>query len=612
MAYSAAPTLPYVWDDHILIQSLGGVDADPGTRLAEAWGPFLGIYFRPLTLTGLALELGSGVLAPVASHCINVGLFLLTCLALMAWLWAEQLRSGAVHLAGAVFATLPIASEAVLWTSARGDLLVVLFAALALRQTALRFPLRLDEGGPLPEDGRKGLLAMALVVALALASKETGVAVAAAVVLRAQWPTFLGQGRPGGRQLWSSVPVLLALGFFTLRWWLLPEPRPPELVAPVGTERLVLVLGTVGTIAANTLWPFSPDLALGSRAVPGPGDVSPLLGAFSILALIVVAFLGRLGSARRLGLAAALYGVFLIPSSNLLPLEIASRTADRYLLLPWLGLALALAVGLDTARGTGRPARLPGILAVGCVAVALSGAFSTWQRTGDWATEESFLRTLHAEADSGNGQPALVYGSWLAAEERCASAQPVLEEAAGLLREEGRPRSEAQARATLSDCLVVLGLSAAAASEAREAAFLDPSLPGAQARILRALRSAGRFDAAIQEAELSLRLFPGDAEIAAEMSRSLAAQLRFSESSRALVEAGRRAGIEAPPALISRLAEAEGQAAMAQARIDAGELRGYEDLAKLADTWGNPELASELRLTMASQVLPEEPQLLED
>jgi len=602
LAYSGALSVPYLWDDHLLLQGLGGFDSSLGDRLRAAWKPFLGVYYRPLPLTLIALEMAAGDFAPFVTHGIGLGLFLGIVLALMAWLRAEQFSWRAAVLSGAVFGTLPLATEAVLWTSARGDLLVVLFGLGALRVTALRFPLQLERGAPSAPDEGNTVLAMAGLVLLALLSKESGLAVAGAVVLRSSWPTFVGQGRLGGRALWALLPLLLAALFFFVRAQLLPELAPPELAAPEGAERLVLVFTTLATMLGQLLWPFVPDLAIGSRAVSVAGDSTPLLGIAAVLGLLALAWGARIGNIKRMGLAAALLGLFLLPASNLIPIEIASLTADRYLVLPALAVAMLLCCALDAPWQAARGGRLSEVLGLACVALALGGSLGTWNRVYDWQEEERFLRTLYADADSGNGQPALVLGAWLVTQERCEEALPLLNEAVLLLAEEGRERSEAQARGGLADCLPVLGRSTQAVKEARRAAILDPSYPGAQERILRTMRLAGQLEEAIREGELALRLFPRDPSVAAELSRSLASELEFEAALSAFAEARRRAGLEGDSGLAERMSTAKEAADAASRRISSGDLDGYEDLARLAEEWGNPTRAAELRALRALQV----------
>jgi tetratricopeptide (TPR) repeat protein len=594
--------VPYVWDDHLLIAGLGHPESSLGGRLHAAWGPFLGIYFRPLTLSLLALELEAGAFAPLLSHSVSLGLFLASVLAFISWLKMEQVTHRSAVLVGAVFATLPLATEAVLWTSARGDLTVLLFGLLALRKTAQRFPLRLWEGVAPKSIGEVGVRDVLLFVVLALLSKETGVAVAVAVALRAQWPTFVEQGRPGGRPVWTVLPLALAGLFLLVRAQVLPELPPPEMTAPEGMERVLLVLGTLATMVQHIVWPFVSDLAIGTRGVPVVGDSSPLLGFMVVLLCGTLVVASRFGFVFRTGLAGGLFLVLLLPFSHILPIEIATRTADRYLLLPWVAAGLMLAVGLDAARrrfssdlGSAR------ILEIAFVLVAVFGALTTWARVQDWQTEERFLRALHADAEEGNGQPALVLGSWLTRQGRCDEAVPLLLEAGTLLSLEGRNKSEAQARAGLADCLPLQGEAEGGLREARRAATLDPGGSGAHARIVRAIRLTGRLDEAAREGELAVQLFPEDGAVAAELSRVMAAQLRF-ERARELLRTARVAvGLEGSSALMDEMAAAEQQVENAQERISRGEREGFEDLAKLAERWGNPVRAAELRVTSDEQ-----------
>ena len=174
LVYGASLGFPYVWDDHHLIAGLGGPQAALGERLAAAIGPFLDVYFRPLTLSMIALELEAGSRASVVSHAVSVALFGMLVIGLVRWLKAEQISWPTAGLVGLVFATLPLATEAVLWVSARGDLLVAVFGVFALRETALRFPIRVDGAGEaLRADGGRPVLLGVLVLG-ALLSKESG------------------------------------------------------------------------------------------------------------------------------------------------------------------------------------------------------------------------------------------------------------------------------------------------------------------------------------------------------------------------------------------------------------------------------------------------------
>ncbi|MEE2829720.1 MAG: hypothetical protein VX498_11085, partial [Myxococcota bacterium] len=315
-AYHAAPFLPYVWDDDVLIAGLGGLEASLGTRLSAAWSPFLDVYFRPIPLSLLAVELGAGRFAPLLSHAVNLGAFVLACLALMSWLRAEQLSDHAAGLTAVLVASLPVASEAVLWTSARGDLLVVCCAGLLLALTAKRFPIRLGRSSPRPDDHGGGVAGLVLLLLLALLSKESGIAVALAVGVRALWPTFIGQGRPGGRTIWWVVPALLVGAFLLLRWAVLPELPPPEMLEPEGADRVLLSLATVAAQTSRVFWPWLPDLSVGLRAVPPAGDLAPWLGLAVLSVAGGLAVMAKRLGAPRVALASILFLLFLAPTSN--------------------------------------------------------------------------------------------------------------------------------------------------------------------------------------------------------------------------------------------------------------------------------------------------------
>lgn len=452
LMYGASLGFPYVWDDHHLIAGLGGPQAALGERLSTAFGPFLDVYFRPLTLSMIALELEAGSRASVASHAVSLALFGLLLFGLIHWLKAEQVSWPSAGLAGLVFATLPLASEAVLWVSARGDLMVAVFGVFALRETALRFPVHIGGVPEVLSAERGRIVLLGFLVLGALLSKESGIAVATAVMLRAQWPTFIGQGRPGSRGLWLCIPLLLTALVFGVRSVILSDLSPPELPAPEWTDHGLLVLAALGTMLQTIVWPYVPDMAIGISAPPTAGDPAPIIGLAGLAVLLGLTWAGRLRGARRVGLAAGLLLVFMAPTSQLIPIELSTMTADRYLLLPWLGLALILGVGIETARTAENGGRIPLLMVAGCCGLATLGGLVGWSRSADWQSEEHLFHAMYAEADSENGYPALVLGTHLAFSRRCGKALPILQEAERKLAIAGRVRSAQDARNTLDAC----------------------------------------------------------------------------------------------------------------------------------------------------------------
>ncbi|MEE2829415.1 MAG: hypothetical protein VX498_09515 [Myxococcota bacterium] len=452
LMYGASLGFPYVWDDHHLIAGLGGPQAALGERLATAIGPFLDVYFRPLTLSMIALELEAGSRASVASHAVSVALFGVLVIGLVRWLKAEQISWRTAGLVGLVFATLPLATEAVLWVSARGDLLVAVFGVLALRETALRFPVRVDGVGEVSSADGGRLVLLGFLVLGALLSKESGIAVATAVMLRAQWPTFIRQGGRGARGLWLLTPLLLTALVFGVRSVVLSDLSPPELPTPEWTDHGLLVLAALGTMLQAILWPYAPDMAIGISAPPIAGDPAPIIGLAGLAVLLGLTWAGRLRGARRVGLAAALLLVFLAPTSQLIPIELSTMTADRYLLLPWLALALILGAGLEAGRTAENSRRIPLLFVASCCGLATAGGLVSWSRGADWQSEEHLFHTMYAEADSENGYPALVLGTHLAFSRRCGRALPILQEAEHKLAIAGRVRSAQDARNTLDAC----------------------------------------------------------------------------------------------------------------------------------------------------------------
>jgi hypothetical protein len=585
LVYHAAPGVPYLWDDHILVEALRTGETAP-------WRPFLGEYVRPVTLLLLSMESGLGGGAPVASHVVGLALHVLACIGLGLWLRREGLGEVGATVATSLFAVAPLGSEAVLWTCARGDLLVATCGLWALAVTAAVFPLG---GGQAGRGWSRLALALALV-GIAVLSKESGVAVAAAVGLRAVWPVLVAHRAGGLRRAWPWMvgSAVLAVAYVVVRAAILPPKGAEELVVGATVwERSWLVLAAVQAELTACAWPFAPDLARGVRQVPAANAAAPWIGL--VLLSGVVASIGLVRRAPRLSLAGALVLTFLAPVSQLVPIPIVTLTADRYLYLPLAAVALVAGAGVHglivrpRLRGVGLAATTL------MVAGAVLGSVVTHARVTCWLDEERFLRTLVAEADDGNGQPAYVLGTFFARQQRCDDAGPLLAEAAATFAEQGRAVSEAGARGERGRCLALGGRLDEGITELRRAMELVPGEPSHAVSLIQALDSSGQTEQAIGEAAAATGRFPGDAVAPAELSRLLARQLRFAESVSALDEARRRAGATGASPLAEQLREAERRAVEADARIAAGEPAGYLALAALAEEYGNVDLAAQLR-----------------
>ncbi len=539
LAHPRALGVGWIWDDHALVSALGGSDV-----LGVALGRYLQEYMRPLLMLNLALEIRSG--SPLLTHGVNLALHAVAALGLGAWLRSEGCSPLAAMAAASLWASLPVHTEVVLWACARGDLLVAVSAVIGLRAVRTRSP------------GHAVLAGVcALIAALSL---ERGLMLAPALCLRAVW----------GRSVRASVPVLVSCGLAMVVWLGLRlaflEPLPALDYLIEGSSRILLVSSAFASAATRSIWPMIPDLAVGVHQVPDT-LAAPVLGGIAALSLAL--FLVRSRGPVALGLA--LWALLLVPSLHLVPLDVFPLHADRYLYVPWLGAALAVAAGLDRLGGS---LRRPALLAVGAL-VLLGSVTSAW-RGEIWLDEAHLFATLEQEAEPGNPQPAYVYGAHLAGLGRCDLAVPRFEEALVVLRAQGRLTNAARIAGRLAACRIHEDPEAAVLP-LRAAAAQTPDEPWFTEQWARALFAAGRLEECLQVARRLEELHPREPAGPAVQSMASAALLDFEGAITALDRSRALAGASGPSPLRERLVHAEGIARSARAR---GEQRVLQELSE--------------------------------
>jgi len=204
---------------------------------------------------------------------------------------------------------------------------------------------------------------------LAIASKESGLVLPP--LLLVGWALF-GQKTP--RSFWGLAiggTALVVVAFLAARFLLEPAesrifgkpiPLGGSLGAALAIQPRILALD-----AQLILWPFnqSADYQLSSL------DHLPLPRSILILALLTAALAWGARHDRRIGLAAALIVLSILPVANLWP--IFQPAADRYLYLPMVGVAIILASVLDRPWWPAGSAARRGVLVAAMATVALLG-----------------------------------------------------------------------------------------------------------------------------------------------------------------------------------------------------------------------------------------------
>ena len=392
------PTLAngFVYDDvaviveRPLLHSLG----PPGAVWqASYWAA--GNLYRPLTLQLFALEWAVGGGAAWPFHAVNV-LLALAGIGVFLRLARRLLPPMAAAFASAVYAVHPVHVEVVANGVGQSELLVSLFAFIAVE----RF-LAWREGGALDLGRRLALLGL---VAAAVAAKETGYVVP---VLFAAAALTLSAGTAPRRSQLAALSIgcaAVVVGSLTVRWLVLGSLAGETAAAPLRglgpVERTQAMLAVVPEWARLLVWParlqgeYGPP---GLAVSPDPGPAH-LIGA--VLLLAGAALLIR--SLRRdpvLAFGLLWIAVALVPVSNtVVPTGLV--LAERTLFLPSAGFALVLGSGarlLVEASAAGPPMARPLTALVLAVPIAF-GAARSILRVPVWHDQDRFFTRLVEDA----------------------------------------------------------------------------------------------------------------------------------------------------------------------------------------------------------------------
>ncbi len=291
-------------------------------------------------------------------------------------------------LAVLLWALHPSHAESVAWISERKGLLAAMFAgACALSYAQFRAG----------RSARWLVLAMLAAVAAVWSKAPAAFAIASLAGLEVVLPTrrvswrrsFAGLGAIAMVATAAFVPVVL----LAIRWSVIGTEAHGF---PVG--RLAMVAGVHGfdlrlaamTIANAVSYPILTS---------GPTAADIAIGVLGLVTIVAVAILPRRGRWQpppELRAAAMLWLFGWLPASHaIVPLQMVFA-ADRYLLMPTLGLALAIAVGVW--RIANRRARLALI-----ATIVLASGLRTVDAQASWRDAQTLWeRAVHSNSDDGN------------------------------------------------------------------------------------------------------------------------------------------------------------------------------------------------------------------
>lgn len=350
----------FFWDDHALVLRNPQVTA-PDLRALFLQDLFAGSglgaspFYRPLTVLSLAVDHALAGEAPWLYHLQSVAWHLLA-VALLVTLARPRIGGPRAVAAGAIFGLHPILSEAVVWISARND---VMAGALVL--------------GALLAFDRGRVLAGALLGAAAALTKEAAVVLPLLLVLwRLAW---------GERATRAELGAALAASGLALGLRQVATLGPLE-IPPVDPTLLPVLPGRVAaTVLGWLVWPWPLTGTASFYLAP------PSLAAWAV-ALVALAGLLAAARARPGGLALLLFGACAWAPSVLAMLS-AHTVGERYLYLPLAGIAVLVAGAA--------PARLwvPG------VGAALLAVCVIQVRLGEWSSEATLWRSAVVRAPDG-------------------------------------------------------------------------------------------------------------------------------------------------------------------------------------------------------------------
>jgi tetratricopeptide (TPR) repeat protein len=487
---------------------LDGLSAD---SIAWAFSSFgHASNWHPLTWISHMGDVQLFGLDPRRHHQTNLVIFLAGCLVLFHTLGTATGALWRSFFAAALFAVHPLRAESVAWVAERKDVLAFFFGmlTLALWLAWLRRP-----------RSRAMYAAAALSYLAALLAKSALVVLPPLMLLLAWWPLGGGDGRPkGSSRSWNKRAAAGAA-------WLLAPAAAVAIVAylaqQIGGGLLVQAAPPFRMRLANAV--VSPAAYLGKTLLPRdlavfypfPASISPgtvLTASLLLAGISTVVWLLR----RRHPSTAAgwfWYLAALVPTLGLIPVG-GQAMADRYTLLPTLGLAVAF-VWLSADLAGERP--FPkAAAAVSGVVLTLFLVATTLTQVGTWRDGTSlFTHALSVTRDNWHIEHE--YGVLLMNARRYEEAEAHLREALRL-----QP-NHVLAHYNLAGILFRQRQPDRAAEEYRQVVRLRPDFAEAHFRLARALAATGRWEEALPEYAAALRLEPGHAGAMAGERRALAA-----------------------------------------------------------------------------------------
>lgn len=411
LAYSNSFQAGLTFDNAIAIQQDARIQAPTSANVRqifteEYWYPSMttGLY-RPLTTLSYLFNyavLGNGA-NPAGYHWVNFALLAVN-MALVYFLGLLLLKEASwAGLLAALWALHPLLTESVTNIVGRADELAAMgvFAGLLCH-------IRGSQAVGLKK--LTWLAALGVSAAIAVFSKESGVAVIAAMLC---YDAAFGGFKPWRPRLAGYIAVAAPLAiFFFLRGRMLdnmPVPVIPFVDNPLTGAPPVAGALTAFKVIGKYLWLFLWPICLSCdysyNQIPlfrGSFDREDMAALLSLAVCLAAVFLGIRAWRRGRELpcfAIAFFFTTLAPTANL-AIPAGSIMAERWMCIPSLALDLGVVMALRALQR-----RLPGVLGRALMAAAgvlcLAWGVRTYLSNIDWRDEQTLLRsTIEAAPDS--------------------------------------------------------------------------------------------------------------------------------------------------------------------------------------------------------------------
>ena len=472
-------------------------------------------YWMPVTVLSRMLDVELFGVDPAWHHAVNVLLHAANAVLLFLLLESLTGAPGRSGFAAALFAVHPLTVESVAWVTERKDVLSGLFWMLALL-AYVRYA----------RSAQRGWRAVVgVLMALGLMAKPTLVMLPLVLLALDHWP--LGRLRGGRERVFRIVAEkvpLLALSAASAAVTVLAHARGGHLASTEArplASRTLNAMWSLVVYLRKVIWPA--DLAVLYPHDPaGPSVVRALLAALALgLSCLAAVRLAR--SRPYLLTGFAWYVLALFPVLGLIQTG-RQAMADRFMYVPLVGVAIAVAWGLWDLAGAQRRAVAALPWAAAAALLALVAVTRTQVRTWE-NTVTLFSRAI-----------AVTEGNYVA-------------------------------HHNLASALALAGDTAGAERHYREALRIDPGHAPARSALGVLLMDAGRLADAREQQEHALSLEPGSADVRYNLGLLLA---RMGESEAAAARYGEAVGLD--PSLApahynwGNLLAAQGRWAEAEAR----------------------------------------------